>query len=91
MPHFIYYYTSQWLCETSFHKFNSKTYNSINEPQITKHCIFFLVRGSTGISLNYGPPGYDLVVAFTRDESKYCKTMIFSPDGKYFAWINGFV
>ncbi|KAK6633211.1 hypothetical protein RUM44_003812 [Polyplax serrata] len=49
------------------------------------------VRGSTGISLNYGPPGYDLVVAFTRDDSKSCKTMTFSKDGRYFAWINGYM
>lgn len=53
--------------------------------------LYFTVRGSTGISLNYGPPGYDLVTAFTRDDSKGCKTMLFSPDGRYFAWVNGYV
>ncbi|XP_071440614.1 eukaryotic translation initiation factor 2A [Hetaerina americana] len=47
------------------------------------------IRGSTGISLNYGPPNYDLITTFTRDDSKTCKAMIFSPDGKYFAWANG--
>ncbi|KAJ9594298.1 hypothetical protein L9F63_014303, partial [Diploptera punctata] len=47
------------------------------------------VRGSTGISINLGPPSYDLVTAFTRDDSKSCKAMLFDPEGKYFAWING--
>ncbi|XP_069687776.1 eukaryotic translation initiation factor 2A [Periplaneta americana] len=47
------------------------------------------VRGSTGISINLGPPSYDLVSAFTRDDSKSCKAMLFDPEGKYFAWVNG--
>ncbi|KAG8229144.1 hypothetical protein J437_LFUL009213 [Ladona fulva] len=47
------------------------------------------IRGSTGISLNYGPPTYDLITTFTRDDSKTCKVMCFSPEGKYFAWSNG--
>ncbi|KAL0281567.1 UNVERIFIED_CONTAM: hypothetical protein PYX00_002515 [Menopon gallinae] len=49
------------------------------------------VRGSTGISMNYGPPGYDPVTAFTRDDNKTCRRMLFSPDGRCFAWINGIV
>ncbi|PSN36308.1 Eukaryotic translation initiation factor 2A [Blattella germanica] len=47
------------------------------------------VRGTTGISINLGPPSYDLVSAFTRDDSKSCKAMLFDPEGKYFAWVNG--
>nr|CAD7424055.1 unnamed protein product [Timema monikensis] len=47
------------------------------------------VRGSTGVSINLGPPSYDLVSAFTREDSKACKTMVFDPQGKYFAWVNG--
>nr|CAD7571495.1 unnamed protein product [Timema californicum] len=51
--------------------------------------VFFTVRGSTGVSINLGPPSYDLVSAFTREDSKACKTMVFDPQGKYFAWVNG--
>ncbi|KAL1449788.1 hypothetical protein WDU94_002263 [Cyamophila willieti] len=47
------------------------------------------VRGSTGISINHGPPSYELVSAFHKDESKSCKAMLFSPLGEYFAWLNG--
>ncbi|KAI5714136.1 hypothetical protein M8J76_011466 [Diaphorina citri] len=47
------------------------------------------VRGSTGISINHGPPSYELVSAFRKDESKQCKAMLFSPLGEYFAWLNG--
>ncbi|KAK0179649.1 hypothetical protein PV327_005384 [Microctonus hyperodae] len=46
------------------------------------------VRGSTGIGLSYGPPKYEDVTAFVKDDNKSCKAMIFSPDGKYFAWIS---
>nr|XP_018898159.1 PREDICTED: eukaryotic translation initiation factor 2A [Bemisia tabaci] len=45
------------------------------------------VRGSTGISINQGPPNYELVPGFSRVESKSCKAMLFSPAGKYFAWV----
>lgn len=47
------------------------------------------VRGSTGISINLGPPNYDPVTAFQKDDSKACKCMLFSPDSKKFAWANG--
>ncbi|KAL6258058.1 hypothetical protein P5V15_009976 [Pogonomyrmex californicus] len=47
------------------------------------------VRGSNGINLAYGPPSYDSVKTFPKDDSKQCKTMLFSPDGQYFAWCNG--
>ncbi|XP_066588986.1 eukaryotic translation initiation factor 2A [Prorops nasuta] len=47
------------------------------------------VRGSTGISLSQGPPSYEAVSAFPKDDSKMCKAMLFSPEGKYFAWSNG--
>ncbi|XP_063224336.1 eukaryotic translation initiation factor 2A [Bacillus rossius redtenbacheri] len=47
------------------------------------------VRGSTGVSINLGPPNYDLVTAFAREDSKNCNAMAFDPQGKYFAWLNG--
>ncbi|XP_011311612.1 eukaryotic translation initiation factor 2A [Fopius arisanus] len=47
------------------------------------------VRGSTGIALSNGPPSYTEVSSFTKDDSKFCKAMTFSPDGRYFAWISG--
>lgn len=46
-------------------------------------------RGSTGISIHHGPPHYDLVSGFKREDSKSCKCMLFSPRGEYFAWANG--
>jgi translation initiation factor 2A len=46
------------------------------------------VRGSTGINLAQGPPSYEPVKTFPKDESKTCKAMLFSPDGRYFAWVN---
>lgn len=46
------------------------------------------MRGSTGINLSQGPPTYETVSAFTKDDSKHCKAMLFSPNGKYFAWAN---
>ncbi|XP_075236018.1 eukaryotic translation initiation factor 2A isoform X1 [Lycorma delicatula] len=49
------------------------------------------VRGSTGIAVNQGPPSYDIISGFTRDISKSCKAMQFSPDGRYFTWVNGAV
>lgn len=57
---------------------------------IMNKCILFfvLVRGSTGISLSYGPPKYEDLTAFVKDDNKSCKAMVFSPDGKYFAWIS---
>ncbi|KAF4529450.1 hypothetical protein B566_EDAN014226 [Ephemera danica] len=49
------------------------------------------VRGSTGISMQYGPPTYDLATSCPRDLSKHCKVMAFSPNGQYFAWSNSVV
>ncbi|XP_014206946.1 eukaryotic translation initiation factor 2A [Copidosoma floridanum] len=49
------------------------------------------VRGSTGIGISQGPPTYDAVSSFRKDDSKNCKAMAFSHKGKYFAWINGMV
>lgn len=49
----------------------------------------FLVRGSSGIGLSQGPPSYESVSDFQRDDSRSCKLMMFSPDGRYFAWMNG--
>ncbi|GAB1868971.1 Eukaryotic translation initiation factor 2A [Camponotus japonicus] len=46
------------------------------------------VRGSTGINLAQGPPSYEPVKTFPKDDSRTCKAMLFSPDGRYFAWIN---
>lgn len=47
------------------------------------------MRGTTGINLAQGPPSYEPVKTFPKDDSKTCKAMLFSPDGKYFAWVNG--
>ncbi|XP_074099510.1 eukaryotic translation initiation factor 2A [Cotesia typhae] len=47
------------------------------------------VRGSTGISVSNGPPRYEEVSSFVKDDGRNCKCMTFSPDGKYFAWISG--
>ncbi|CAH1403403.1 unnamed protein product [Nezara viridula] len=47
------------------------------------------VRGSTGISIHHGPPNYELISNFKREDSKSCKCMLFSPQGEYFAWANG--
>lgn len=46
------------------------------------------MRGSTGVNLAQGPPSYEPVKTFPKDDSRSCKTMLFSPDGRYFAWIN---
>lgn len=50
--------------------------------------IYFTVRGSNGINLAYGPPSYEPVKIFPKDDNKNCKTMLFSPDGQYFVWSN---
>ncbi|XP_076164353.1 eukaryotic translation initiation factor 2A isoform X1 [Ptiloglossa arizonensis] len=47
------------------------------------------VRGSIGVSLGQGPPSYEPVKSFPKDDSKTCKAMVFSPEGSYFAWVNG--
>ncbi|XP_015189376.1 PREDICTED: eukaryotic translation initiation factor 2A [Polistes dominula] len=54
---------------------------------LTVPCV--AVRGSTGISLGQGPPSYEPVTTFPKDDSKLCRVMLFSPDGRYFAWTNG--
>lgn len=46
------------------------------------------VRGSTGLSISEGPPAYESIESFKKDESKTCKVMAFSPMGNYFAWAN---
>ncbi|XP_035719683.1 eukaryotic translation initiation factor 2A-like isoform X2 [Vespa mandarinia] len=53
---------------------------------LTVPCV--AVRGSTGISLGQGPPSYEPVTTFPKDDSKLCRVMLFSPDGRYFAWTN---
>ncbi|XP_054011348.1 eukaryotic translation initiation factor 2A [Hylaeus anthracinus] len=47
------------------------------------------VRGTIGVSLGQGPPSYEAVKSFPKDDSKTCKAMAFSPEGRFFAWING--
>lgn len=47
------------------------------------------MRGSIGISLGQGPPSYEPVKTFPKDDSKTCSAMAFSPEGRYFAWVNG--
>jgi hypothetical protein len=56
---------------------------------------FFLflctVRSGTGVELwkpvaNFYIPDEQ----FVHDESKNCRAIAFSPDGRYFAWVNGF-
>ncbi|XP_050432890.1 eukaryotic translation initiation factor 2A [Adelges cooleyi] len=47
------------------------------------------VRGSTGLALYQGIAPFNLVPNFPSDSSPACKFMIFSPNGKHFAWING--
>ena len=57
--------------------------------KLNKKLCVFSVRGSTGINVGQGPPTYDAVSAFSKDDSKSCRTMFFSPEGRYFAWANG--
>ncbi|XP_043276692.1 eukaryotic translation initiation factor 2A [Venturia canescens] len=47
------------------------------------------VRGSNGLNIKNGPPAYTDVSAFTKDDGKSCKAMVFSPEGRYFSWISG--
>ncbi|XP_031825611.1 eukaryotic translation initiation factor 2A [Nomia melanderi] len=54
---------------------------------LTVPCV--AVRGSIGVSLGQGPPSYEPVKSFPKDDSKTCRAMVFSPDGRYFAWVNG--
>lgn len=48
----------------------------------------FAVRSSFGISIIDGPPRYEASSSFIPETSKGCRTMVFSPNGKYFAWVN---
>lgn len=49
------------------------------------------VRSSNGINVNLGPPSFGTVSEFVPVLSRTCRTMLFSPDGKYFAYVNGLV
>lgn len=49
----------------------------------------FTVRSSSGISVALGPPNYGNLQEFDPIQSKSCRTMLFSPDGKYFALVSG--
>lgn len=51
--------------------------------------LFYVVRSSSGIGVFSGSPSYENVDSFTPESSKSCRIMVFSPDGKYFAWSNG--
>lgn len=52
----------------------------------------FIVRSNAAIDL-WSSPGFRLPYApdqrFTRDESKFIRTVVFSPDGRFMAWVNG--
>ncbi|XP_014223236.1 eukaryotic translation initiation factor 2A [Trichogramma pretiosum] len=54
---------------------------------LTVPCV--AIRGSTGISVSYGPPSYEVVSSFKKDDSRACKAMAYSPQGKFLAWANG--
>lgn len=54
----------------------------------------FAVRSSVGVELWHRvATGPDTTYAqnenFARDESKFCRAIEFSPDGRYLAWANG--
>lgn len=57
--------------------------------QFLKYFVLFAVRSSSGISIVFGPPSYGNLPEFDPIQSKSCRTMLFSPDGKYFAFVNG--
>lgn len=52
----------------------------------------FLVRSSVGVEV-WSSAGtaipYTPCENFARDESKFCRAIAFSPDGRYLAWANG--
>lgn len=50
-----------------------------------------LVRSSSGISVVSGSSKYEAINAFPPETNKVCRTMVFSPDGKFFAYANGVV
>lgn len=47
------------------------------------------IRSSSGINVYHGPPKFDNVQDFSAVQSKSCRTMLFDPDGKFFAYVNG--
>lgn len=55
----------------------------------------FAVRSSVGVELwhrvltDQADATYAQNLQFARDESKFCRSMEYSPDGSYFAWANG--
>jgi len=51
--------------------------------------IAFAVRSSSGINVNWGPPAFGTNDAFKPVTTKACRTMLFSPTGEYFAYVNG--
>lgn len=53
---------------------------------------FFLVRSSVGVELWHTAGANNVYTTndkFARDESKFCRAIEFSPDGRYLAWANG--
>ncbi|RZC34495.1 eukaryotic translation initiation factor 2A, partial [Asbolus verrucosus] len=48
-------------------------------------------RSSNGIVLSVGPPLFKPLDEYEPVQSKSCRTMLFSPDGQYFAYIDGTV
>ncbi|XP_044266198.1 eukaryotic translation initiation factor 2A [Tribolium madens] len=49
----------------------------------------FAARSSGGITLNVGPPVFNELGQYGPVQSKTCKLMLFSPDGQYFAFVDG--
>lgn len=50
------------------------------------------VRSSVGVELWHADSAnktYTIHEKFARDESKFCRAIEFSPDGRYLAWANG--
>lgn len=54
--------------------------------------VTILVRSSVGIEL-WNSAGLKIPYIpnqkFPRDESKFCRAIVFSPDGNFLAWANG--
>ncbi|KAK7477133.1 hypothetical protein BaRGS_00031619 [Batillaria attramentaria] len=46
------------------------------------------IRGSEGVWIVNGPPGHDPTPKHTCDQSKTCRALSYSPDGRLFAWAN---
>ncbi|KAJ3655179.1 hypothetical protein Zmor_014316 [Zophobas morio] len=49
----------------------------------------FAVRSSNGIVLRVGPPQLQDLEKYGTVQGRTCRTMLFSPDGSYFAYVNG--